>query len=139
MTLRGAAQHCGIRCRAALRLFTGRPRGAQNSDRNRCVLQDEIADGPLDLGTLDTLTAYFVLQNAESEYGWTPEKAGLSQDQANEAAAAFSKFDSNDDYRLGAAPARCGVRACACVPRQCAHVSLAEASAATRGGGLHAS
>lgn len=79
------------------------------------ALQDEMSDGQLDLGTLDTLTSYFVLQNAEAEYGWTPEKAGLTVDQANEAAAAFNKFDNNDDYRLGAAPP---LALCLAAPRQ---------------------
>ena len=84
-----------------------------------------MADGPVELGTLDTLTSFFVLQNAEKQYGWTPEKAGLTQDQANDAAATFSKFDNNDDFRLEMSGAQHAAQALPCSdPQDLATVCL---------------
>jgi hypothetical protein len=63
-------------------------------------MQDDYQNEPIDMGTLGNLTSYFVMQHAEKTYDWTPEKAGISTDQAIEAAAIFARFDGNDDYRL---------------------------------------
>jgi hypothetical protein len=63
-------------------------------------MQNEYQTGPVDMSTLGNLNSYFVLQHAEKQYGWTPEKAGISNDQATAAAALFARFDGNEDYRL---------------------------------------
>jgi hypothetical protein len=55
-------------------------------------MQDEISsDKGLKTGSLSTLTSLFVLQHAREKFGWTPEKAGLSEAQAAQAASTFGK------------------------------------------------
>jgi hypothetical protein len=64
-----------------------------------CV-QNEIASGDFKVDTLSNLTSLFVLQHAKTEHGWTPASAGMSDKDAMATAAAFGKFDKNEDNRL---------------------------------------
>lgn len=50
--------------------------------------------------TLRNLSAYLTLSKARDAYGFKPEKYGLSDKDAAEIAAIFSKYDLNDDMRL---------------------------------------
>ncbi|DBB06897.1 TPA: hypothetical protein ACH3X3_009554 [Trebouxia sp. C0006] len=50
--------------------------------------------------TLRNLSALLTLSKAKETYGFKPEKYGLSDKDAAEIAAIFSKYDLNDDMRL---------------------------------------
>lgn len=50
--------------------------------------------------TLRNLSAYLTLSKARDAYGFEPQKYGLSDKDAAEIAAIFSKYDVNDDMRL---------------------------------------
>ena len=50
--------------------------------------------------TLRNLSALLTLSKARDTYGFKPEKYGLSDKDAAEIAAIFSKYDLNDDMRL---------------------------------------
>ena len=60
------------------------------------VLQKEKAEA----STLRNLSALLTLSKARDTYGFKPEKYGLSDKDAAEIAAIFSKYDLNDDMRL---------------------------------------
>ena len=60
------------------------------------VLQKEKAEA----STLRNLSALLTLSKAKETYGFKPEKYGLSDKDAAEIAAIFSKYDLNDDMRL---------------------------------------
>ena len=62
----------------------------------QCVLQKEKANA----STLTNLSAYLTLSKARDTYGFQPERYGLSDKEAAEIAAIFSKYDLNDDMRL---------------------------------------
>lgn len=49
--------------------------------------------------TLRNLTVFLTLQKAE-EKGFSPEKYGLTPDQAADLAGVFAKYDLNDDMVL---------------------------------------
>lgn len=52
-------------------------------------------------GTLEQLSAYFVLTHAEKTYNWkVSDVPGLTQEGATKAAGVFAKYDSNEDYKL---------------------------------------
>jgi hypothetical protein len=64
-------------------------------------VQKEMEDAEFTAGTLEQLSAYFVLSNAEKEHGWkVSDVPGLSQEEATNAAGVFAKYDANDDYKL---------------------------------------
>lgn len=64
-------------------------------------VQEEMDDASFTDGTLEQLSAYFVLTNAEKEKNWKVENVpGLTQDGATKAAGVFAKYDANDDYKL---------------------------------------
>jgi hypothetical protein len=48
-------------------------------------------------GTLSSLSTYLLLQKAEEQYGWTPEKQGISNDEAGTIARLFAQYDTNSD------------------------------------------
>lgn len=62
------------------------------------ALKDEAKAGQA--STLQELTAYLVLSNAESKYGFTPEKYALTSAQASSIAVEYAKWDTNDDGKL---------------------------------------
>lgn len=52
-------------------------------------------------GTLQQLSAYFVLTNAEKDGKWNvSDVPGLGQSEAMKAAGVFAKYDANEDYKL---------------------------------------
>lgn len=51
-------------------------------------------------GTLSSLSTYLLLQKAEEQYGWTPEKQGISNDEAGTIARLFAQYDTNSDDKL---------------------------------------
>lgn len=55
--------------------------------------------GDASAGTLSSLSMYLLLQKAEEQYGWTPEKEGLSTDEAGTIARLFARYDTNSDDR----------------------------------------
>ena len=57
------------------------------------------SSAPSSVSTLKTLSAILTLQKAE-EKGFDPASLGLSRDEAAELAAAFARFDANDDMVL---------------------------------------
>ena len=62
------------------------------------LLQSKAKDAqPAD--TLKNLTVFLTLQKAEQK-GFTPEKYGLTPDQAADLASIFAKYDLNDDMVL---------------------------------------
>lgn len=60
------------------------------------VLQKEKAEA----STLRNLSALLTLSKAREAYGFAPEKYNLTDTDAAEIAAIFSKYDLNDDMRL---------------------------------------
>lgn len=48
-------------------------------------------------GTLSSLSTYLLLQKAEEQYGWTPDKEGISNDEAGTIARLFAQYDTNSD------------------------------------------
>lgn len=65
------------------------------------LLKEEGAkSGDASAGTLGSLSTYLLLQKAEEQYGWTPEKQGLSNDEAGTIARLFARYDTNSDDRL---------------------------------------
>jgi len=51
-------------------------------------------------GTLEKLSAYLTLSNAEKNYGFDPAKYNMSETDALDIAAKFARFDLNDDGKL---------------------------------------
>lgn len=51
-------------------------------------------------GTLGSLSTYLLLQKADEQYGWTPEKEGISNEEAGTIARLFAQYDTNSDDRL---------------------------------------
>lgn len=60
------------------------------------LLQKEKAEA----STLTNLSALLTLSKAKEAYGFKPEKYNLTEKDAAEIAAIFSKYDLNDDMRL---------------------------------------
>jgi len=56
--------------------------------------------GGASTGTLEKLSAYLTLSNAEKSYGFDPSKYGLTEAEALDIAARFARYDANDDGRL---------------------------------------
>lgn len=56
--------------------------------------------GGASTGTLEKLSAYLTLSNAEKSYGFEPAKYGLSEADALDIAARFARYDANDDGKL---------------------------------------
>jgi hypothetical protein len=48
-------------------------------------------------GTLSSLSTYLLLQKAEEQYGWTPDKEGISNEEAGTIARLFAQYDTNSD------------------------------------------
>ena len=46
---------------------------------------------------MESLSAYLTLSHAENNYGFKPEKYGLSEKEATSIAVVFSRYDANDD------------------------------------------
>jgi Ca2+-binding EF-hand superfamily protein len=65
-----------------------------------CGVQEEMDDAAFSPGTLEQLSAYFVLSNAEKSGFKVSDIPGLTQEQATKAAAVFAKYDKNEDYKL---------------------------------------
>ena len=55
------------------------------------------AGQPGEGGTLSSLSTYLLLQKAEEQYGWSPEKEGISNDEAGTIARLFAQYDTNSD------------------------------------------
>lgn len=55
------------------------------------------AGQPGEGGTLSSLSTYLLLQKAEEQYGWSPEKQGISNDEAGTIARLFAQYDTNSD------------------------------------------
>lgn len=66
----------------------------------QAALQEDASSRGGKVSTLDDLSAYLTLSNAEKKYGFSAEKYGLSDAQASDVALEFAKFDTNDDGRL---------------------------------------
>lgn len=67
----------------------------------RRVLKEEMDDAAFTDGTLQQLSAYFVLTNAEKDGKWkVSDVPGLTQSEAMKAAGVFAKYDANEDYKL---------------------------------------
>lgn len=47
--------------------------------------------------TLKNLSAYLIIQRAGDKYGFTPERYGLTDEQARDIALVFARYDLNDD------------------------------------------
>jgi len=63
---------------------------------------NQIADilrekGTGEITSLENLSAYLTLSHAENNYGFKPEKYGLSEKEATNIAVIFSRYDQNDD------------------------------------------
>lgn len=53
--------------------------------------------GTGEISTLESLSAYLTLSHAENNYGFKPEKYGLSEKEATNIAVVFSRYDQNED------------------------------------------
>mmetsp|Transcript_4911 Transcript_4911/g.11907 ORF Transcript_4911/g.11907 Transcript_4911/m.11907 type:complete len:137 (-) Transcript_4911:57-467(-) len=52
------------------------------------------------VSSLDRLTAYLTLTNAQKNFGFDPSKYNLSDSEAQRLAVKFARFDENDDGLL---------------------------------------
>eukprot|EP01025_Chloroclados_australasicus_P015603 TRINITY_DN17514_c0_g1_i1.p1 TRINITY_DN17514_c0_g1~~TRINITY_DN17514_c0_g1_i1.p1 ORF type:complete len:378 (-),score=48.34 TRINITY_DN17514_c0_g1_i1:292-1341(-) len=66
-------------------------------------LKDRSQQAALDkspAATLDSLAVYLTLDKARRMFDFEPEQFGLSEEEAVNIARMFSKFDTNDDFRI---------------------------------------
>jgi hypothetical protein len=59
------------------------------------------SDGSLKAGSsLSNLSAYLALQRAEEQFGFAPDKYGLTEAEAANIAGVFDRYDTNEDGKL---------------------------------------
>ena len=73
--------------------------GGKSSSSNEASSSSSSSSSSASVSTLKTLSAILTLQRAE-EKGFDPAQLGLSRSEAAELAAAFARFDANDDMVL---------------------------------------